>query len=145
MINAIVMFLQSLNFIALAFGSWHFSLRMCGTICNFFCGVFTIVLAGTTLALRYDPKGAICAKNTAPVDYMYNGQFDHSGRTYADDANLLGALAIIGIVLTIFQWTICCIPLLFTPVANQVTDITKGQTEDERMQMKNPDDTQPGI
>ena len=43
--------------------------------------------------------GKICAANDAPVDYMFNGQFDNSGRTYVNDAELLGALGIIGIVL----------------------------------------------
>lgn len=46
--------------------------------------------------------GAICAANDAPVDYMFNGQFDNSGRTYVDDANLLGGLAICGIILFFF-------------------------------------------
>merc|ERR1712173_150883 len=66
--------------------------------------------------IRYNPMGTICAENISPVDYVVNGQFDESGRTYADDAALLASLASIGFVLMCCQCTFCCVPLLLTPV-----------------------------
>ena len=99
MTQSTIFYLQSLVFILLGFGSWHFTARLYGSIVNTLCSVVTLILSVTTLQVRYSPMGKICAANDAPVDYMFNGQFDNSGRTYVNDAELLGALAIFGIVL----------------------------------------------
>ena len=93
------MLLQSLNFIVLALGSWNYKLRLYGTISNWFCGIVTLIMAISTVVIRFNPVGTLCAFNKAPVDYDSNGQFESDGRTYADDAELLATFGAIGFVL----------------------------------------------
>ena len=126
--NAIVMLVQSLNFIVLALGSWNYQLRLYGTIVNCACGIITLIMALVTVITRFNPMGTICAKNIAVVDYDSDGQFEENGRTYADDATMLATFGCIGFVLMCGQLTCCVYPLYSTPVAKEKKEKTETKT-----------------
>ena len=88
-INAYVMMLQSANFVFLTFGAFFFWPRYFGTICNCCCACFAHLTAIITAMMgRWGAAGDNCAMNIAPVKYK-DSEFDSTGRTYEDDANLM--------------------------------------------------------
>ena len=120
--NAVVMFIQIIHFFVLCIFASEFYIRFFGTLCNCFMGLFcTVPLSIATLVIRLNPIGVRCSYNTAKVDYSKGKGFgfdSYPQDTYADDAEELLILAVIGLILGLLQITVCNCPLLLTSVAN---------------------------
>ena len=113
------MLIQIVNFAVLCWYYSNFHVRFFGTLCNCFMGIFfTTPLSIATLVIRLNPIGRKCSYNSATVDYDTGTGFISYGDTYADDAEKLSALGVIGLILGVCQWTFCLIPLLHTSVDN---------------------------
>ena len=97
-------------------------------------GLFcTIPLSIITLVIRLNPIGERCSYNNAKVDFTNGKGFGYDMKphdTYADDAEKLFILAIIGLILGCCQITVCNCPLLLTSVKNSDNDTETKKAEE---------------
>ena len=97
--NSAIMITMSVNYLVLALGSISFKARLIGTILNFVLALCNIIGAIIALNSVYD-SGDNCTENTLMVsEYKGGKEFVKDGYTYADEGDLIYALAVIQILI----------------------------------------------
>ena len=105
---------MALNFVLLTFGAFWFYPRLIGTFINCCCGCCNLGGFIFALGVRFNPLGAHCVLNVAPLQYEGDSQFNDSW-TYKKDGGVLAAFGTLQIIFWFCQCYCCHLPLYYTP------------------------------
>lgn len=122
------MLTMGFNYLLMIFGTFFYTARLVGTVCNFLLALLSLIGAGLGISAFSG-----CNLNVFTIsEYDGNGKWVENGHTYAEDGLYILIFAIIQSIVGACQLCYCGCPLFMTKA---ILEGQEGETPKEMMKV----------